>query len=278
MKVSVIIAAYNEAHTIGACLQSLAEQTIPFELSIVDDGSTDETIQEVIKFKNQFPKFFLIEARHKGPGAARNLGAEKASGEILVFVDSDMTLDKNFLKDLVAPIEAHKTKGTFTKEEYVSNWENIWARCWSYNLNLPDKRRLALDYPDTAPVFRAILKQEFIKVKGYDAGIGWTDDWTLSRKLGYGATVTDATCYHGNPESLREVFDHAQWIGKNEFISGNNLRILFNIFRHSFLMSSLLGISKLVRFETPAFLVFKYVYDFGITVGIYKGMSGDKNK
>lgn len=133
-KISVVIPIYNEEAVIVDCLSSLDKQThSDFEVIIVDDGSTDETPQLVKKYRPDKYKLTLVKQNHNGPGVGRNLGSEKATGEILVFVDADMTFDKDFLKKLVKPIDSGKEKGTFSKEEHVSNWGNTWARCWNIN-------------------------------------------------------------------------------------------------------------------------------------------------
>src|SRR5690606_41627932 len=106
----------------------------------------------------------LVQQKHLGPGEARNLGAKKAKGKILAFVDADMTFDQEFLEYLVKPIQEGKTNGTLGKEEYVSNWDNIWARCWNLNEGWMERRRHPIGYPDTQKVFRAILKEEFDRV------------------------------------------------------------------------------------------------------------------
>jgi cellulose synthase/poly-beta-1,6-N-acetylglucosamine synthase-like glycosyltransferase len=198
---------------------------------------------------------------------ARNLGAKKAKGKILVFVDADMTFDPNFLRNLLKPIEQKRAMGTFSKEEYVSNWENIWARCWNENSNLSEKRRLPVNYPDHQKVFRAVLKSEFDKVGGFFKG-GYTDDYSLSEKLGYEAMVApDAIFYHKNPDSLSEVYKQAKWIGKREYKLGY-VGILVALVRSSFPVSIIVGILKSFINLNFAFLIFKVVYDLGIFMGI----------
>src|SRR3989344_4978653 len=175
--VSVIIPTYNEEGTIGACLKSLNNQSYkPLEIIAVDDGSTDKTLAKISNFlpRRQAGGFrisnlILFKQNHLGPGPARNLGSSKAHGEILVFVDADMTFEKDFIKDLVDPILDSRTIGTFSKNEMVANYNNIWSICWNINRNVPKDRMLPPDYPNQAPVFRAILKKEFNKVGGFDA-------------------------------------------------------------------------------------------------------------
>src|SRR3990167_8387264 len=171
MKLSVIIPVYNEEDVIIDCLKSLSHQIYKdFEIIVVDDGSTDN-----LKLKSQNLK--ILTQNHKGPGAARNLGAKHAKGDILIFVDADMTFDKDFIKELVAPIKAGKGIGTFSKEEYLLNKNNDIAVCWNINRYILNKwkldsqvysRMLPAGYPDKQEVFRAIKKSGFMKVGGFD--------------------------------------------------------------------------------------------------------------
>lgn len=280
MKVSIIISAYNEANTIVACLTSLANQTKKdLEIIVVDDGSTDNTKYKIKNSEINIKNLYLLEQDHKGPGAARNLGVKKAKGEIVVFVDADMTFSKDFIANLVEPIEQGMTKGTFTKEELVANWENVWARCWNYNKGIGENRSLPRDYPDKAPVFRGILKTEFDRVGGFTEDVGWTDDWTVSQKLGYQASATHAVCYHANPASLSEVFRQARWIGKSAIISGSLMRVVLNALRYSWLSSLIIGLWRAIQFRKPQFILFKFAYDTGIQNGILlRMMANDKNK
>jgi biofilm PGA synthesis N-glycosyltransferase PgaC len=268
MKVSVIIPTYNEASVIEDCLKSLEKQTYPdFEVIVVDDGSNDNTSQKLQGSKIQNLK--ILNQDHEGPGAARNFGAKHAKGEILVFVDADMTFDRNFLKMLVKPIISGKTNGTFSSDEIVANWDNIWARCWNINEGWLPKKRHPKNYPTHQSVFRAIKKSEFVRVGGFTPG-GYDDDWSLSVKLGYEAvSAPHAIFFHKNPESLGEVYKHAQWVGKRGYKYGWIGQIVALV-RASLPASLLIGLVKgLMSFELR-FVIFKVVYDFGVLVGIVK--------
>jgi len=259
--ISIIIPVYNEEEVIGDCLKSLLRQSYkPLEIIIVDDGSTDGTIKKILKFNVK-----VLKQLHKGPGSARNLGSKKAKGEILVFVDADMTFDKNFIRDLVSPILAGKTIGTFSRNEMVKNSENIWSICWNINRNVPPERMLPVNYPDKAPVFRAILKKEFDKVGGFDVTGEYTDDWSLSRKLNTKSTVASgAVYYHMNPSSILEVWKQTRWIGKNEFISGTLLRRLKSVALYSIPFSIVIAFSKSLQKLNLHFFIFKLIYDFAV--------------
>jgi glycosyltransferase involved in cell wall biosynthesis len=268
MHVSAVIPTYNEKDVLENCIESLGAQIYKdFEVVVVDDGSTDGTLQILKNLKRSLVNFKFIKQSHLGAGAARNAGAKLSKGEILVFVDADMTFDKDFLKNLVAPIIEGKTEGTFSKEECVSNWNNVWARCWNINEGWEPKRRHPANYPDYQPVFRAILKSEFEKVGGFTAG-GYDDDWSLYKKLGYEAVnAPGAIFYHKNPSSLGEIFNHAKWVGKRKYKFGVMGEVGAFI-RASLPISLIIGLYKSVGNKSLAFILFKIVYDFGIFVGI----------
>jgi len=278
LMVSVIIPAYNEEKSIIGCLSSLAQQSYSsLELIVVDDGSTDKTFQILSEFKFTKIKFQIIKQKHLGPAAARNIGARHSKGDILVFIDADMTFAKDFIKDLVEPIDVGKSIGTFSKEEYLLNKNNIWSLCWNINRYFINgwkldkevyQRILPSYYPDSQPVFRAIKKTEFDKVEGFD-NIGYTDDWTLSRKLKISATVVDGGIYyHRNPDTLNEIYRQANWIGRNEFLSGTIIRKLYNLIRYSFISSVIIGSAISINLQIPQFLLFKIIYDASVTLSI----------
>ncbi len=274
MKISVIIPTYNSTNTIKACLESLLNQTLkPLEIILIDDGSTDDTIKHIKALQKKLPNLKLLTQTHQGPAVARNLGAKKAKGKILVFVDSDMKFSQNFLSQLTLPIRKKTSQGTWSGNEWVSNWNNIWARCWNFNQNRRSARMIG-SLSAQRPVFRSILKSEFLRVKGFD-NIGYTDDWTLGNKLSYQPKVTSAKFYHHNPDTLIKVYRQANWIGKRQYKLGK-IGTLYTIFKANALFSSLTGLLKSIWFLTPGFLVFKLVYDLGILVGATQSLKGKK--
>jgi GT2 family glycosyltransferase len=84
-QVSVVIPAYNAARYLAATLQSVAEQTSPpGEVIVVDDGSTDATVEIARSFGAN-----VVSLTNAGPAAARNAGTNAASGEYVAFLDAD---------------------------------------------------------------------------------------------------------------------------------------------------------------------------------------------
>ena len=86
-RISAIIPAYNSARYVGRAIESVLAQSYPVcELFVVDDGSSDDTAAVVAQYG---PSVTLIRQANGGPGAARNQGAKRASGEWLGLLDAD---------------------------------------------------------------------------------------------------------------------------------------------------------------------------------------------
>jgi glycosyltransferase involved in cell wall biosynthesis len=85
--ISVVIPVYNSQETLRSCLEHLRQSVLTdYECIVVDDGSTDASAEVA----QQFGATVLATGRRSGPAYARNLGASKASGDILFFIDADV--------------------------------------------------------------------------------------------------------------------------------------------------------------------------------------------
>lgn len=89
-KVSVIIPNYNNGMYIQECLESVRLQTLTdFECIIIDDGSTDNSVEIIKQFVRADHRFKLIRQKNAGVGAARNRGLDVARGDWIAYLDSD---------------------------------------------------------------------------------------------------------------------------------------------------------------------------------------------
>jgi glycosyltransferase involved in cell wall biosynthesis len=101
---SVVIPTYNRLPILRKCLLALENQQFDsdlvtdYEIVVVDDGSTDETIPWITNEKAYLPHVKLHTQNHKGAAAARNLGVEKAQGDWIIFIDSDLVVTSSFLQ------------------------------------------------------------------------------------------------------------------------------------------------------------------------------------
>ena len=99
---SVVIPTYDRQPILEKCLKALENQQLShlfsdYEIVVVDDGSTDGTV-EWLKSNSAFPHVKLFCQNHQGPAAARNLGVENAIGDTIIFIDSDLVVTEVFLR------------------------------------------------------------------------------------------------------------------------------------------------------------------------------------
>lgn len=257
--VSVVIAVYNEERWLGACLDSILEQTYrPLEILVVDDGSGD--LSPMIAERRGVT---VIRRAHRGPAAARNAGAAAAGGSILVFLDGDMALEPDAIERLVAPILKGECVGTFSKELLVANPTNPWAACWTLNRGLAPGHMFPAVFPDRWANYRAVRRDLFLAAGGYD-DVGYGEDMTLAPKLGQLAhAAPGARMWHNNPSSLAEVWENARWIGR-----GVRVRELPHVYRRYAPWRSLgAGVAVARRAGNLRYLPFKLVYDLGVLAG-----------
>ena len=212
MPVSIIIPAYNEERHIAACIESLLKQECSDELEIiiVNNASRDGTAKILSSYAAKYPeKIRAINLdRNLGPGGARNLAAKIARGEILIFLDADMIFPPDFIEKLTRPIKDGLAKATTHAEEYVANLESPWVKVQGQHKRVSNIGR-------SREVFRAIIKEYFLKHGGFDPSLKYHDDRTFYYKTGTKALIVEnAYCYHNNPDNPREIFRRNFWIGR----------------------------------------------------------------
>jgi glycosyltransferase involved in cell wall biosynthesis len=104
--ISVVIPTYNRRPILEKCLRALerqelspamAEQLAGYEVVVVDDGSTDGTLDWLAADAATLPHVRCLQQDHQGPAIARNLGVREAIGELIIFIDSDLVVTEVFL-------------------------------------------------------------------------------------------------------------------------------------------------------------------------------------
>ncbi|MBR1464228.1 MAG: glycosyltransferase [Prevotella sp.] len=100
MKYSIIVPVYNRPDEVDELLKSLTEQTEKgFEVIIVEDGSSTPCKDVCEKYAGQLDLKYFMKP-NSGPGQSRNYGAERASGEYLIVLDSDVVLPRTYIKEV----------------------------------------------------------------------------------------------------------------------------------------------------------------------------------
>lgn len=108
MKISVVIPAYNSEYYIEDCINSIFSQNKKeFEVIVVDDGSTDKTKEIVLTYQVKYSAIKYYYITNSGQSTARNYGVERATGDYILFVDSDDMLLPGALDILSSKLENH---------------------------------------------------------------------------------------------------------------------------------------------------------------------------
>jgi len=179
--VTVIVPAYNSSATLRACLDSISPQLRGDDLLlVVDDGSTDTTAEAA----KMLGADVIPTGGRKGPAAARNLGAERAGTEVLLFLDSDVTVPGQLLDEVRrefaedAGVEAVQTLYTpvCPAADAVSRYQNLY-----YHFAL--RRIDPADSAVTATWCTAVRRSVFIELGGFDSRI--PEPTVEDEELGY---------------------------------------------------------------------------------------------
>jgi glycosyltransferase involved in cell wall biosynthesis len=168
--VSIIVPTKNSAGTLEKCLKSLVTQTYGnLEIIVVDNSSTDSTQEIAARYtRNVYTK---------GPERSyqRNFAVEKATGEFICIIDSDMNLEPEVIEQCVDLMTADKkTVGVTVPEE--SFGDGFWAQC----KKLERSFYVGVPYMEAARFF---YRKDFLDIGGYDVEMVSGEDWDLSQRI-----------------------------------------------------------------------------------------------
>lgn len=189
-KVSVIIPTYNREHLISNSIQSVLAQTYKdFELIIVDDGSSDNTEEVVLSFKDERIRF-IKQPVNRGVSAARNTGIKAARGSYIAFLDSDDEWLPQKLELQLELLDSRHDIAIVCSDAYVfdnrtgSTISRLWHDNPSYHWGNPRK---AIQHP-----LRELLQGFFITCQGtvvrrlvftevgyFDESLHTHEDWDM---------------------------------------------------------------------------------------------------
>lgn len=171
MYISVIITTKNEEKNIENCLGSIENQSYPqdkIEIIVVDNDSTDKTKEIALKYTDKVFNY--------GPerSAQRNFGVEKANGEWFLYLDADMILSEDVIRDCANKVIANPKIIALYISEIIMG-EKFWSKVRRFERSFYDGTAI-----DGA---RFIRKSEFQKVGGFDKTLTGPEDWDLNKKL-----------------------------------------------------------------------------------------------
>lgn len=216
IQVSVIIPAKNEEIHLGNCLQSLSDLDFPkdqYEIIVADNGSEDSTPGIARSYNAR-----IVCVPAAGTIAAvRNAGAGQAKGEILVFLDADCTVAKDWLKK--AEHYFHKKDIACFGSSPVIPENPTWVeRAWFLVRECKEEVR-EREWQESTNMF--VPKEIFEKVGGFNEKLTTCEDVDLSYRLAkFGRILADkriVAIHHRDPKTIKEFFLKEKWRGKSNY-------------------------------------------------------------
>jgi GT2 family glycosyltransferase len=214
-RVSVVIPNYNYERTLGLCLESVLQQTLPpYEVIVSDDASVDGSVAVA----QSFPCTVLRAERNRGVSAARNAGAAASTGEVLFFVDSDEALAPDAIEQAVRLLARDPglgcVHGVIAPVPLIDDGPVEWYR----TLHAHHWRQRAVGPTPTAYFAVAALpRRVFQEVGPFDENLRDAEDVEYSDRLSasYRILLTDLmVAYHDEEHvlgaMLAEQFRRAQ--------------------------------------------------------------------
>lgn len=214
-EISVIIPSYNEATYIDRLLDALERQSFKdFEVIVSDAESNDGTPKAIESFKNRLD-VRLVSAPPKGPGFGRNLGAEAAHGEWLLFLDADVDVDdKDFMKTLLGGTIQHGWTTSSAKMRVNSKKLQLRFGAWSF---YHYQKLLAHTRHPVAQGFCILTRRDvFKKHNGFNEKIHYGEDNDYVSRAGRGAFgFVDDTYYYVD---MRRSESEGLWFSIKNFL------------------------------------------------------------
>ncbi len=212
--VTVILAGHNEAGTVGKTIESVVGTYPKLEIIVVDDGSTDGMAAAVKPYLDQYENIRLfVRAERGGKSSCCNLVLNQASGDILLVIDADSSLEPTAIWEMVQPFK-DPTVGAVGGTVRVRNrWRNLITALQAYEylhtifLGRQVTSRMGI-MGVASGALGAFRKDTILRFGGWDVGPGEDGDITLkTRKLGYKAVFAPyAVCQTDAPETWRGFF------------------------------------------------------------------------
>jgi glycosyltransferase involved in cell wall biosynthesis len=174
--ISFVIPAYNEGGKIYKnlieCLHVIRRYGVPFELVVVNDGSSDDTIQEIKRAAIYNPEVVPVSYRNNiGKGNALKVGAKRATGNLVVFMDADLEIHPKHAMRFMYMLKATEADVVIGSKRHPDSRVDypIKRRFLSWGYHLLIKLMFNLDVTDTQPGFKLfrkdVLEKEMNKVE-----------------------------------------------------------------------------------------------------------------
>ena len=213
--ISFIVPTYNSEKTIKKCIDSILKQKGEKEIIIIDDGSTDNTTE--ILMKHFRGKIKYIKQTNQGPASARNRGIMNSKGKYIAFVDSDVELPSGWLEKAVCFLKKENIAGVGGPG--ISKTKNMISE--SINILLYGNMKTNEIFVDSIATMNSIYKKDIIKNIKFDTTFksagGEDPDFNFQiRERGYKLLFSPKLwVWHDHPTTLKGLLKKWYNYGKN---------------------------------------------------------------
>ena len=215
MEISVVVSTYNNRRLLRPCLDALLAQDFPagdYEIVVVDDGSTDGTV-DMVEAVRAPVAIRCIRQTNRGLAAARNFGMRAAMGRIVLFLDSDLWAGPGLLR-------AHHrhyppgARGVAVQGRSITHPDarrTLFMRVREMSPDLTPRRHQRLSPLHVVGRNFSLLRADLLAAGGFDEGFpgyGWEDVELAVRLNAHGVTIAyepDALGYHYHAETLESL-------------------------------------------------------------------------
>jgi len=204
-ELSVVIPVRNGRDVIESCLESLFSQTVPLEVIVVDDGSTDGSGELARRLGAS-----VVRQDPRGRAAARNEGVRSARGRVVLFTDADCRPASDWAAKLAAPLLGREVDGVVGR--IISRQQSGVAKLIQFDLESRYDRMKKSHTVDFANTGNCGFSRHVLLQYPFDETLEWLEDVELSfRLVAAGISIRylpEAEVEHRHPESLAEYFRH----------------------------------------------------------------------
>lgn len=183
-KVSIIIPVYNVERFLKICLESIINQTYSnIEIIVVNDGSPDSSAEIIEEFLELDNRIIVVNKENGGLSDARNAGLRVATGDYILFVDSDDWIEKNMVADMMSAMLNNQVDLVICDFYHVltsgKQRENGLGKYKNIVINRQELVKLSLrDKEITNHVWRRLYKKENISAEIFPKGLNFEDLYT----------------------------------------------------------------------------------------------------
>lgn len=190
-KVSVIIPVYNSEKYINQCIDSVLDQTYNnIELILINDGSTDNSLEILKKYKSKFSQIKIINQNNSGVSYSRNIGLKTATGDYIMFIDSDDIIIKNYIEQMMEYLQKNNLdiiKSSYKKfKKDISNCINVSFFKENYKIiNKNEINKLFIETTNFNSSCMQIINKKIIdnnKIE-FENNIGFAEDFLFTYKV-----------------------------------------------------------------------------------------------